>query len=792
MKSTINNSDQNIELEGRARILSSWQMIFVGCIAFLWSCFQLWHASPLPYIFKTGVLIDVPARGIHLAFALIICFLLFPIAKNWQVKNFNIIDILFSIIGGFSCLYLYFAYEEIVNRNGILLKISDNFLGFTYNLPIELIIGIAGILVLLEATRRAIGLPLVIVASIFLIYSVFGQSMPDLIAHQGLSFSRLVGYQWLGGEAIFGIPISVSVSFVFLFVLFGSMLDKAGGGKYFLNLSVALVGRFRGGPAKAAILASGLTGMISGSSIANVVTTGTFTIPTMKRTGFSAVKAGAIEVAASVNGQIMPPIMGAAAFIIAEMLGITYFQVITHALIPAVITYLALFFIAHIEAHKHGLVKMEKTQIPPLLSTFLSGVHFLIPIIVLVHLLIIERWTAGSAVFYSVITLMIIILGQSIKREGISSKNQIFIGIANGFKDIASGMVKGAINMVPVAIAIACAGIIVGSVSSSGLSNAMVEVVEIVSGGNFYILLLMVMVLCLILGLGLPTTANYLVVAALLANVIVEIGGASGFVLPLIAVHLFVFYFGLMADVTPPVGLAAYAASGISGADPIKTGIQAFWYEIRTAILPFIFIFNTELLLVGVISIWHGLFIFIISLIAMLCFTAATQGWLITKLRAFEIIGLLLVTFALFRPDAIVGIFSPEYIKNDINQSMSVEPEKVKVVRVHITRNTQYGDRFKLYKFDIESSKSIELFSYLGIKLSKNNGKHVVSDLKFSGKAQKIGIEPDDLLTLVEFNNSTHLSKNWGYVIGLILLSIILIIQLRNSRFNGKLRQRSV
>ncbi|MBT6392006.1 MAG: TRAP transporter large permease subunit, partial [Nitrosomonadales bacterium] len=234
-------------------------MIFVGCIAFLWSCFQLWHASPLPYIFKTGVLIDVPARGIHLAFALIICFLLFPIAKIWQVKNFNIIDILFSIIGGFSCLYLYFAYEEIVNRNGILLKISDNFLGFTYNLPIELIIGISGILVLLEATRRAIGLPLVIVASIFLIYSVFGQSMPDLIAHQGLSFSRLVGYQWLGGEAIFGIPISVSVSFVFLFVLFGSMLDKAGGGKYFLNLSVALVGRFRGGPAKAAILASGLT-----------------------------------------------------------------------------------------------------------------------------------------------------------------------------------------------------------------------------------------------------------------------------------------------------------------------------------------------------------------------------------------------------------------------------------------------------------------------------------------------------------------------------------------------------
>jgi TRAP transporter 4TM/12TM fusion protein len=233
---------------------------------------------------------------------------------------------------------------------------------------------------LLEATRRAIGLPLVCIAVLFIIFSLFGQQMPDLIAHAGLSITRLVGYHWLSGEAIFGIPISVSVSFIFLFVLFGSILDAAGGGKYFLNLAFALVGKMRGGPAKAAILASGLTGMISGSSVANTVTTGTFTIPIMKKTGLPAVKAGAIEVAASVNGQIMPPIMGAAAFVMAELLGIPYLTVVTHAFLPAVISYIALFYISHIEALKLDLKGLPEKDIPPLKQTFLSGIHFLIPI----------------------------------------------------------------------------------------------------------------------------------------------------------------------------------------------------------------------------------------------------------------------------------------------------------------------------------------------------------------------------------------------------------------------------
>jgi len=416
----------------------------------------------------------------------------------------------------------------------------------------------------------------------------------------------------------------------------------------------------RGGPAKAAILASGLTGLISGSSVANTVTTGTFTIPIMKKSGLPAVKAGAVEVAASVNGQIMPPIMGAAAFVMAELLGISYFTVITHAFLPAVISYIALFYISHLESVKLNIRGLPESEIPPLGKTFLSGIHYLIPIFILVYLLLIERWTAASAVFYSILSLMVIIL----VREVLAAKEKnlsLFGGLKFGINEIIAGLEKGAINMINVAIAIATAGIIVGAVASTGLSNNLIIVVEAISGGNVIILLALTAVLCIILGMGLPTTANYLVVAALMAHVVVEVGAASGYVFPLIAVHLYVFYFGLMADVTPPVGLASYAAAAISRADPIKTGIQAFWYSLRTAILPIVFIFNSELLLIGIKSIWHGLMVITTSLIAILVFSAATQGWFINKLRWYEIIIFILISLSLFRPDYVLDKFYPKY-----------------------------------------------------------------------------------------------------------------------------------
>ena len=768
------------ETEGRARVLIGWQLQLVALVAFIWSLFQLWYASPLPFIVGFGVLIDVPARAIHLGFALFLTFLSFPFLKSDRRKKFGLINFCLAIVAFFCTFYLFYNYEALVYRNGVLLTHEINIFGRQFNFPTELILGMVGILLLLESTRRAIGTPLVIVALIFLLYSIFGQSMPEMISHQGLSLKRLVGYHWFGGEAIFGIPISVSVSFVFLFVLFGSMLDFAGGGRYFLSLALALVGKFRGGPAKASILASGLTGMISGSSIANVVTTGTFTIPIMKKTGFPAVKAGAIEVAASVNGQIMPPIMGAAAFIIAEMLGITYFQVITHAFIPAIIIYLSLFWISDLEASKLGLKGMDKNEIPELGKTFRSGIHFLIPIALLIYLLIIKRWTAGSAVFYSILAMMAIMIIQKIDFKNFSSTSLLLRQIGDGFKDIVRGMIRGAVNMTNVAIAIGTAGIIVGAVGSTGLSNYMIEVVEIISRGNIIILLFMVMVLCLILGLGLPTTANYLVVAALMANVIVEIGGASGIILPIIAVHLFVFYFGLMADVTPPVGLAAYAAAAISRADPIRTGVQAFYYEIRTAILPFVFIFNPALLLIGVNNIWHGLLIFVVSLIAILAFASAAQGWLLTRLRWYEIIALLFITVSMFRPDFIMNRVFPEYTVIEQDLSKSIQYEEERKLRLQVTRYTDYGERYKMFVFPIEPNTKASVLEISGLELEKNdNDNFEVVNLVFMGPAEQKGMDFFDEVTRIEISSLDRPAKEYVYLVGLLVLLLTFYSQRR-------------
>ena len=749
--------------------LKPWNVKLVAIVAIGWSLFQLWYASPLPFILDFGKLIDVPARAIHLAFGLTLCFLVYSASKSKKKNKISVLDFVFAILGIIVTLYLAIDYEGLVYRQGILAKIQVG----DFSIPYEIIIGSIGILLLLEATRRAIGIPLVVIAVIFLFFSVFGQSMPDLISHQGLSIKRLVGYHWFGGEAIFGIPISVSVSFIFLFVLFGAILDAAGGGKYFLNLAFALVGKMRGGPAKAAILASGLTGLISGSSVANTVTTGTFTIPIMKKTGFSAVKAGAIEVAASVNGQIMPPIMGAAAFVMAELLGISYYTVITHAFLPAIICYVALFYISHLESVKLNIKGLPESEIPPLGKTFLKGIHFLIPIFILIYLLLIERWTAASSVFYSILSLMVIIL----VREVIAAKKDN-LGLLEGFKlginEIVAGLEKGAINMISVAIAIATAGIIVGAVASTGLSNNLIVIVEAISGGNVIVLLALTAVLCMVLGMGLPTTANYLVVAALMAQVVVEVGGASGYAFPLIAVHLYVFYFGLMADVTPPVGLASYAASAISRADPIKTGLQAFWYELRTAILPVVFIFNNELILIGIKNFWHGLMVISTSLIAILVFTAAMQGWFIKKLKWFEIIAFLLISMSLFRPGFILDKIYPKFNYTDLNvQKIDKQVlEFNREVHIKVTRRTEYGDRYRLFVINKNSFEENYFLKEYGIDLIDDEGRITVDMLKWNGLAKKDGFETGDVITEFKVENLDRPNKSIIYPFSLMLLFI--------------------
>jgi len=743
------------------RNLTGLHLKVVAAIAIIWTLFQLWYASPFPFMFDIGMFKGLPARAIHLGFALTLTFLIFPISKS---KKISIIDILISLIAAFCCLYIYFFYDQLVDRGGFLLNVS---LGQNINIPIELIIGMCGILILLEATRRAIGLPLVIIAICFLLFSYFGKYAPDIISHGGLSLKRLVGFQWFDQEAIFGIPIGVSVDFIFLFVLFGALLETAGGGKYFLDLAFAMVGKMRGGPAKAAILGSGMTGLISGSSIANTVTTGTFTIPIMKKTGFSKEKAGAIEVSSSVNGQIMPPVMGAAAFVMASFIGVTYFEVVKHAFLPAIISYIALFYISHLEALKLNLKGMEEKDVPNLKNTFLAGLHFLIPIFVLIYLLVVLRFTASYSIFYATVALIFVnLINKLIKQSNFQD------ALKTWFNQTIVGFEKGAINMVGVGIAIATAGVIVGAVGSTGLSTNLIVVIESVAKDNVVILLFLTIILCLLLGMGLPTTANYVVVASLMAMVLVDVGNASGFIFPLIAVHLFVFYFGLMADVTPPVGLASYAAAAISGGDPLRTGVQAFWYSLRTGILPIVFLFNHELLLIGVENIWHALLVIITSLIGILVFTAATQRWFFNKLRWYEIIVFLFISISLLSPDFILNKFYPKYNYKDLNNINLVNLEPTKEVHLKITRLSEYGERYKLFVIQKNTFKNKFNLKEYGINLVNNEDKIVVDTLKQNSLAKKEGFVKGDLISEFKVENLDRPNKAIVYPFAIILLFI--------------------
>ena len=742
------------------RNLTGLHLKIVAAIAICWSLFQLWYASPFPFWFNIGMFKGLPARAIHLGFALLLAFLIFPFSRS---KKITIIDILISIIGALCCLYIYFFYDQLVDRGGILLIITLN----QYTIPIEIIIGSIGILILLEATRRVIGIPLVVIAVCFLIFSYFGQYAPDIISHGGLSLKRLVGFQWFDQEAIFGIPIGVSVDFIFLFVLFGALLETAGGGQYFLNLAFAMVGKMRGGPAKAAILGSGMTGLISGSSVANTVTTGTFTIPIMKKTGFSKEKAGAIEVSSSVNGQIMPPVMGAAAFVMASFIGVTYFEVVKHAFLPAIISYIALFYISHLEALKLNLKGMEEKDVPNLKNTFFSGLHFLIPIFVLIILLVYLRFTASYSIFYATISLILVnLINILIKQKNFKDALKVW------FNQTIVGFQKGAINMVAVGIAIATAGIIVGAVGSTGLSTNLIIVIESVARDNVIILILLTIVLCLLLGMGLPTTANYVVVASLMSMVLVDVGNASGYIFPLIAVHLFVFYFGLMADVTPPVGLASYAAAGISGGDPLKTGVQAFWYSLRTGILPIVFLFNHELLLIGIENIWHGLIVIVTSLIGILVFTSATQMWFFSKLRWYEIIVFLTIAISLLSPDFVLNKFYPKYEYKDFKNLHLANLEPNKEVHLKVTRPSEYGERYKLFVIQKNTFKKNFNLKEYGINLIKDEDKLIVDTLKWNGLAKKQGFEMGDIISEFKVENLNRPNKGIVYPIALLLLFI--------------------
>ncbi len=821
--------------------------LLVG-VPLAWSLFQLWYASPLPFTFGFGVFNDTEARSIHLAFAVFLAFTAFPALKRSPRDRIPLQDWLFAAVGAFCAAYLYLFYAALADRSGA-------------PITLDLVVGVVGLILLLEATRRALGPPLMVVAAVFLTYTFAGAYMPDVIAHKGASLPKAMSHFWLSTEGVFGVALGVSTSFVFLFVLFGALLERAGAGHYFIQVAFSLLGHMRGGPAKAAVISSAATGMISGSSIANVVTTGTFTIPLMKRVGFPGTKAGAVEVASSTNGQLTPPIMGAAAFLMVEYVGISYIEVIKHAILPAAISYIALVYIVHLEALKAGMQGLpqrvirtplqrlftftsvvlgvcllslalyygmgwlkgaagdatiyiagafvlasyvalvwyaarfpelamddpdaEILELPEPGPTVKSGLHFLLPVVVLVWCLTVERLSPGLSAFWATLFMIFIVVTQRPLLVLFRRRGELGAAAAEGLLDLREGLISGARNMIGIGVATAAAGIVVGTVTLTGVGLVMTEFVEFISAGNVMLMLIFTAVICLLLGMGLPTTANYIVVSTLMAPVIVTLGAESGLIVPLIAVHMFVFYFGILADDTPPVGLAAFAAAAIAQSDPIRTGLQGFAYDIRTAILPFLFIFNTQLLLIGIEHWWELLLTIASAVTAMLIFAAATQGWWLTKSRVWESLALLLVAFTLFRPGFFWDEFYPPVERVPATQLEQVAAQlpdggRLTLVAEGETLDGDLTRRTVVLPLQAGEDGAARLED-AGLMLRREGEAVLVDMLVFGGAAQEAGLDFDwQILHLLR--DAERPPKHWMFLPALALLGLVAWLQRRRAR----------
>ena len=825
------------------------QLKLILFVAFAWAVFQIWIASPFPYLMDSDLLRwnGNQTRSIHLSFALFLAYLSFPFSKRSPKHYIPVSDSVLAIIAALAALYYVIEYHAIADRVGAPI------------LP-DIIVACVGVPLLLEAARRCLGITLSIVASIFLVYTFFGNYMPEIIEHKGYNLAEVVNHQWITTEGVFGVALGVSTDFVFLFVLFGALLDKAGAGNYFIKLAFSCLGHLRGGPAKAAVVASGMTGLISGSSIANVVTTGTFTVPMMKKVGFSAEKAGAIEVASSVNGQIMPPVMGAAAFLMVEYVGISYTQVITHAFLPAVISYIALVYIVHLEALKSNMKGLTKAPsslsglqkisnfllgfiltcaiatvcyfslswIKPLLGDnafyvisaalvlayilaikysakfpeilkddpedtnivlpkagpiFKAGIYYLIPVVVLIWSLMVERLSPGLSAFWaSMFTIFIIITRPFL--DAYFRGKEVVGTLKQGGLDLTDGMISGSRNMIGIAIATATAGIIVGVVSQTSVGAVLADVVELLSFGNIALMLVLVAFLCMILGMGLPTTANYIVVSSLMASVIIDVGAANGLIVPLIAVHLFVFYFGLMADITPPVGLASFAAAAVSGGDPIKTGLIAFRYALRTAVLPFLFIYNTDLLLIDV-TWYEGVFTFIIATCAILIFTAATQGYFLQRNTWYETAFLLIAAFSIFRADIWIDQFSDKYTR--VNATEYAERLQnlpaVTPLRIYVEGETVLGDKRDFVTvLTLREGEDINAkIKNTGLNLYLADGLVEVDSVDVGSDASAAGLEAFQIIKSFDLLNNQP-SRIFVYLPVFVLVFGIAILQIKRRK----------
>ncbi len=850
-----------------ARAPIGWEAKFIATITFVWALFQLYIASNLPFWLTdvTGfslVVTNSNARLIHLAFGLFLAALAFPLFKKSSKTSIPWYDWLLGFAGVACCLYIVVLRNEIAVRAG---------------LPTQgdLIASTLGMIILGITVYRALGLPLLIVASVFVAYVFFGNSpsLPEAIQWKGASYGKAMWHFWMQNEGVFGVALGVSASLIFLFVLFGSILEKAGAGNYFIKIAFALLGHLRGGPAKAAVVASALSGLYSGSSIANVVTTGTFTIPLMKRTGFSPEKAGAVEVASSTNGQLTPPVMGAAAFLIAEFTGISYTDILKHALVPALVSYIALVYIVHLEAMKlnlKGLPKLPSTktfaskiigflsgfigisilgiavyyglgwikvaapdyafavvaigcasaylylvwiaskqpdlkvdppdapilELPHAGNVAVTGLYFILPIVILIWCIIIERLSPALSALWATVAMIVVVLTQDALKAFFRGSGNYGAAFKVGLGHWIEGMIAGSRNMISIAVATGAAGIIVGTISLTGAHQVVGEFVEFLSGGSLILMLILVALMSLILGMGLPTTANYIVVSSLMAPVIITLGAQSGLIVPLIAVHLFVFYFGILADDTPPVGLAAFAAAAISGGDPIKTGIQGFAYDIRTALLPFLFIFNTELLLIDV-SVAKAFFVFGVAVIAMMLFASATQGFMFVRNKIWESVVLLLVAFTLFRPGFWLDMVSPPYNLHSPDQIYQVideipaNGELMLVVSGPDFDTGEVGSTTILVPLAEATSAETRLKD-AGLAVTVQEGKAMIEEPfpgtpYFESLGKSFDYYGDEPVQVAEVRQAAdRIVKEVFYIPAILLLAVVILLQRRRLRSEAR------
>jgi TRAP transporter 4TM/12TM fusion protein len=821
--------------------------LLIFWVAVAWSLFQLWYASPLPFILGFGILNDTEARSLHLGVALFLGFLCYPAFKRSSRTSVAWYDWILGAVGAFAAAYFLLFYAELATRPGK---------------PIlaDIVVATAGLVLLLEATRRAVGLPMTILAIIFLGYTMGGQFMPDVIAHKGASLERMLSHQWLTTEGVFGVALGVSSGFIFIYVLFGALLDRAGAGNYMMQVSMALLGHLRGGPAKVAVVSSGLNGLISGSSVSNVVSGGIFTIPLMKKAGYGGVKAGAIETMSSVNGQIMPPVMGAAAFLMVEYVGITYAEICKHAFLPAVLSYISLFYIVHLEALKMDMrpfarvrerskrdtmiawglglsgtiavlcaiyfvaqavknvagdaapwilgfalaalyvwsirvaarcpdlpqdVNVDNPVLPATWPTVKAGLHFMIPIGVLIWCLMVEELSPALSAFWATAILMALMVTQApLITLFRGQKAAVVKELRGGAWQVVEGFNDGARNMIGIAIATGTAGIIVGGITLTGLGLRMTDFVEFVSQGNVIVMLLFTAFVCLVLGLGVPTTANYILVATLMAPVIVELGAQSGLVIPLIGVHLFVFYYGIMGDITPPVGLASFAAAAISGEDPIQTGIQGSVYALRTVILPFVWIFNPALLLIDVHG-WFELVVVVVgATIASLIFAAATMGWFQTKSRWWETLLLLLAVFMLFRPNFFMDrLYNPyeERPAAHIYQVAKERPADSNLIAVIEGANIEGEDVRKTVSVRLtKPGEGRARLSDAGLTFTVLGDEVRIGTVKFGSRAKRGGFEQGWKVVALKTPANTP-SDYWVYIPALAIIAFVYFLQRRRA-----------